>query len=137
MPFPKISASWANQYEFRFVEGEMRIGPQQAEPASTYSKIWISDRTPRKLDMLSLMSMSDAFFGRIFHARRELVPFGTVSLTTYFHTDSAELAAKVITRVLATADSGSYKSYADQHGELWSPNGRLLATTTQIAYFKA
>ncbi|MBC9884094.1 thioesterase family protein, partial [Bradyrhizobium sp. INPA01-394B] len=29
------------------------------------------------------------------------------------------------------------KSYADQNAELWSPNGRLLATTTQIAYFKA
>ena len=124
LPFPKISASWANQYEFRFVEGEMRIGPPQAEPASTYSKIWISDRTPRKLDMLSLMSMSDAFFGRIFHARRELVPFGTVSLTTYFHVSAED--CKIM-----------QKSYADQKGVVWSPNGRLLATTTQIAYFKA
>lgn len=138
LPFPKIKASWANQYEFRFVEGEMRIGPPQAALDSTYSKLWISDREPRKLDMLSLMSMSDAFFGRIFHARRELVPFGTVSLTTYFHTDAEELAAEDITRVLATADSKiMHKSYADQNAELWSPNGRLLATTTQIAYFKA
>jgi acyl-CoA thioesterase len=40
--------------------------------------------------------------------------------------------------VLATADSKiMHKSYADQNAELWSPNGRLLATTTQIAYFKA
>ena len=30
-----------------------------------------------------------------------------------------------------------HKSYGDQTGEFWSPNGRLLATTTQIAYFKA
>src|SRR5438445_228416 len=51
MPFPKIAASWANQYEFRFVEGEMRIGPPKPELASTYSKLWISDREPRKLDM--------------------------------------------------------------------------------------
>jgi len=138
LPFPKIQASWANQYEFRFVEGEMRLGPPQAELASTYSKLWISDREPRRLDMPSLMSMSDAFFGRIFHARRELVPFGTVSLTTYFHTDSDELAAEDVTRVLATADSKiMHKSYADQNAELWSSNGRLLATSTQIAYFKA
>jgi acyl-CoA thioesterase len=138
LPFPKIRASWANQYEFRFVQGELRMGTPQAEPASTYSKIWISDRTPRKLDMLSLTAMSDAFFGRIFQARRELVPFGTVSLTTYFHTDADELAAEDITRVLATADAKVFhKSYGDQNGELWSPNGRLLATTTQIAYFKA
>ena len=30
-----------------------------------------------------------------------------------------------------------HKSYGDQNGELWAPSGRLLATTTQIAYFKA
>ncbi|UPK35307.1 thioesterase family protein [Bradyrhizobium sp. 186] len=138
LAFPKIAASWANQYEFRFVEGEMRMGPPKPELASTYSKVWIGDRAPRKLDMLSLMSMSDAFFGRIFHARRELVPFGTVSLTTYFHTDAEELAAEDITRVLAIADAKIFhKSYGDQNAELWSPNGRLLATTTQIAYFKA
>jgi acyl-Coa thioesterase superfamily protein len=105
---------------------------------STFSKLWIGDRTPRKIDALSLMAMSDAFFARIFHAKRELVPFGTVSLTTYFHADAEDLAAEDISRVLAVADARIFhKSYGDQHGELWSPNGRLLATTTQITYFKA
>jgi hypothetical protein len=66
------------------------------------------------------------------------VPFGTVSLTTYFHTAVKDLAAEDTTRVLAVADGKIFnRSYADQNGELWSPNGRLLATTTQIAYFKA
>jgi acyl-CoA thioesterase len=41
-------------------------------------------------------------------------------------------------RVLAVADAKIFhKSYGDQTGELWSPSGRLLATTHQIAYFKA
>ncbi len=84
------------------------------------------------------MSMSDAFFGRVFHAKRELVPFGTVSLTTYFHADAEDLAKEDTSRLLAVADAKIFhKSYGDQTGELWSPNGRLLATTTQIAYFKA
>ena len=88
--------------------------------------------------MLSLMSMSDAFFARVFHVKRELVPFGTVSLTTYFHVDADDLAAEDTSRVLAVADAKIFnKSYGDQNGELWSPSGRLLATTTQIAYFKA
>jgi acyl-CoA thioesterase len=40
--------------------------------------------------------------------------------------------------VLAVADARIFhQSYGDQTGELWSPQGRLLATTTQIAYFKA
>ncbi len=137
LPFPKIAASWANQYDFRFIEGEPRMGAAKELPAGTYSKMWIGDRSPRKIDMLSLMAMSDAFFARIFHARREMVPFGTVSLTTYFHTASEDLAAEDITRLLAVADANIFhKSYGDQSGELWSPNGRLLATTTQIAYFK-
>ena len=139
-PFPKIKPTWANQYDFRFVEGYPDFGgaKKDAAPASAFSKLWIADRVPRKIDALSLMAMSDAFFGRVFHIRRELVPFGTVSMTTYFHVDADDLAAEDITRVLAVADAKVFhKSYGDQNGELWSPNGCLLATTTQIAYFKA
>ena len=139
LPYPKLSMSWVKQYDFRFIEGEPKIGSaSNPAPMNAYSKMWIADRVPRKIDALSLMSMSDAFFGRIFHARRELVPFGTVSLTTYFHADAADIAAEDTTRLLAVADARIFhKSYGDQHGELWSPSGRLLATTTQIAYFKA
>jgi hypothetical protein len=137
--YPDFDMTWTRQYDFRFVEGApaLRASPNAA-PRRAFSKLWISDRSPRTIDPLSLLSMSDTFFGRIFHARGELVPFGTVSLTTYFHTSAEELAAEQITRVLAVADAKIFhRSFCDQTGELWSPNGRLLATTTQIAYFKA
>ena len=136
---PESKMSWTRQYDFRFVEGRPSFGAGTAgEPHSTFSKLWISDSKPRTIDMLSLLSMSDAFFGRVFHARGELVPFGTVSLTTYFHLSRADLATENITHVLAVADAKVFnRSYQDQNGELWSPSGKLLATTTQIAYFKA
>jgi len=138
LPYGKIAVPWVKQYDFRFVEGEPGLGAASSTEPNSYSKLWIGDRVPRKIDALSLMSMSDAFFARIFHARRELVPFGTVSLTTYFHADTTDLAAEDITRVLGVADAKIFhKSYGDMNGELWSPNRRLLATTTQIAYFKA
>jgi acyl-CoA thioesterase len=140
-PYPKnsLKMSWVKQYDFRFVEGEPQLGgAPHLEPASAFSKSWIGDAKPRPVDVLSLLSMSDAFFGRIFHVRNEFVPFGTVSLTTYFHADADDLAAEDISHVLALADAKTFhKSFGDQSGELWSPNGRLLATTTQIAYFKA
>jgi acyl-CoA thioesterase len=138
-PYATAAAPWVKQYDFRFIEGNPDFnGALKSAPASAFSKLWIGDRVPRKIDALSLMSMSDAFFARIFHAKRELVPFGTVSLTTYFHVDAEDLAAEDISRVLAVADASVFhKSYGDQFGELWSPGGRLLATTTQIAYFKA
>jgi acyl-CoA thioesterase len=139
LPYPKVAAPWVKQYDFRFIDGDPDFdGAGRVVPASAFSKLWIGDRAPRKIDLLSLTSMSDAFFARIFHARRELVPMGTVSLTTYFHTSADDVAAEDITRVLAVADAKIFnKSYSDQNGELWSPQGRLLATTTQIAYFKA
>ena len=78
------------------------------------------------------------FSRRVFHARRELVPFGTVTLTTYFHLSAEDLAAEDITHVLACADAKIFnRSYQDQSGELWSPSGKLIATTTQMGYFKA
>jgi acyl-CoA thioesterase len=137
--YPKIAASWVGSYDMRFIEGAPQLGGRpHPEPGSAFTKLWIADRWPRKIDVLSLMAMSDAFFGRIFHVRNELVPFGTVSLTTYFHIDAAELMAEDLGHVLAVADAKIFTgSFGDQTGELWSPSGRLLATTTQIAYFKA
>jgi hypothetical protein len=107
-------------------------------PNDAASLVWMRDRQPRRLDVLSLSAISDAFFGRIFQALGRVVPFGTVSMTTYFHADSEDLVAEDTTMVLGAADGRSFsKNYGDQVGELWSPSGRLLATTTQIAYFKA
>jgi acyl-CoA thioesterase len=138
LPFPHVAAPWVKQYDFRFVEGEPKRGGNPSAAVETFSKLWIGDRVPRKVDALSLLAMSDAFFARIFHARRELVPFGTVSLTTYFHAGASDLEQEDTTHVLGVVDAKIFhRSYGDQHGELWSPNGRLLATTSQIAYFKA
>lgn len=138
-PKSSLKMTWVHQYDFRFVEGQPLFGvAAQDKLASPFSKLWIGDTVPRRLDALSLVSMSDAFFARIFHVRNELVPFGTVSLTTYFHADAEDLIAEDASHVLAVVDASVFhKSYGDQTGELWSPDGRLLATTQQIAYFKA
>ena len=137
-PYTRVAAPWVKQYDFRFIEGEPDFGAGKPPGASAYSRFWIGDRVPRKIDMLSLVSMSDAFFARVFHARRELVPFGTVTLTTYFHVSSEDLATQDMSHVLACADAKIFnRSYQDQTGELWSPSGKLIATTTQMGYFKA
>ncbi len=137
-PHTKVNVPWAKQYDFRFIEGEPNLGAGKQDAVSAYSRLWIGDRAPRKIDMLSLVSISDAFFARVFHARREMVPFGTVTLTTYFHVSSEDLATEDITHVLGCADAKIFnRSYQDQTGELWSPSGKLIATTTQMGYFKA
>ena len=138
-PYPTLGASaWIKQYEFRFAEGAPDIGPEpRAVPGSSLSQFWIRDVPARSLDFLSLAAMADAFFARIFHARGVLVPFGTVSLTTYFHVDADELAQQGSGPILAVADASVFhKGFADQKGELWSQGGQLLATCYQIGYFR-
>jgi acyl-CoA thioesterase len=129
---------WVQRYEFRFAEGVPIYGlVPLAEPAGTRSQFWLRDAPPRPIDFLSLAAMSDAFFARIFHARGTLVPFGTVSLTTYFHVDADELARIGSGPILGVADAHVFnKSFGDQKGELWSHDGQLLATCHQIAYFR-
>jgi len=130
------SAPWVGQYRFRFASGAPDF--QGDGTGDTRSVVWISDAEPRVLDHASLAAMADAFFGRIFHAKRGIVPFGTVSMTTHFHVSAEELAGEGATEVLGVADARTFhRSYGDQTGELWSPAGRLLATTTQVFYFKA
>jgi len=59
-------------------------------------------------------------------------------MTTVFHADVADIAEDDTTMVLGAADANIFhKSFSDQTGELWSPSGRLLATTSQVVYFKA
>jgi acyl-CoA thioesterase len=138
-PYPTPdAAAWVQRYEFRFAEGEPNIGLEpRAVPGSARSRFWIRDAPARPLDFLSLAAMGDAFFGRIFHVRGAIVPFGTVSLTTYFHVDAAELTHQGTGPILAVADASVFhKSFADQKGELWSQAGQLLATCYQIAYFR-
>lgn len=136
--FSGSTPAWVSQYEFRFVSGAPGFDTGAITPNSAASLVWMRDHQPRRLDVLSLAAISDAFFGRIFQALGRVVPFGTVSMTTYFHADSEDLAAEDTTMVLGAADGRSFsKNYGDQIGELWSPSGRLLATTTQMAYYKA
>jgi hypothetical protein len=99
--------------------------------------LWLRDAEPRALDFVSLTAMSDAFFGRIFQVIGRIPPFGTVSLTTYFHAGADELAAHGTAPLAAVADSHVFhRSFCDQTAELYGTGGQLLATAVQVAYFR-
>lgn len=138
------SLAWVQRYAMRFAEGLVEPvgeggdpGAMHDPPRSPRSVLWLADAPPRPLDFVSLTAMSDAFFGRLFQVIGRFPPFGTVTLTTHFHASAAELAEQGAEPLACVADARVFhRSYADQVGELWSRRGRLLATTTQMAYFK-
>ena len=133
------SLSWVAQYGFRFADGVPSLSEQGiAEPLrSARSLLWLQDAVPRPLDFLSLLAMSDAFFGRIFQVIGRIPPFGTVSMTTHFHAAAAELAVHGDAPLIALADARVFhRSFCDQSAELYGNGAQLLATSTQIAYFR-
>lgn len=133
-PAPAIPrAAWTGCYDMRFIDG----GIGGLEAGSSESRLWLRDHPPRPLDYLSLAAICDAFFPRIFVRRPLWVPIGTVTLTTYFHADSAQLSEIGTNHVLGVARALNFgKGFFDQSAEVWSAEGALLAASHQMVYFK-
>lgn len=129
--------AWLQQYEFRFAEGALDLAADAATGTAA-SKLWVRDRAPRRLDWLSLAAFCDIFFLRIFHLRQSLAPAGTVSMSAIFHARPAELDRQGTSYLLGCADASVFsRNFFDQRAELWSEEGTLLATSTQVAWFKS
>lgn len=129
---------WTRRYDMRFARGSMPSLTDGSAGDEPTSWVWIADDPPRALDFASLAAICDAFFPRIFLRRPQWTPVGTVSLTLYFHADAALLAAQADRPVLGVAWSSHFgNGMFDEQVEVWSDDGRLLATAHQIVYYKA
>lgn len=129
---------WIQRYAFRFIEGAPLFGqPPTDGPRSARTLCWLSDLPDRALDFLSLAALSDAFIVRIIQVRGTVGPMGTVTLTTYFHTDGETLAANGARPILGVADANIFnRGFADQQAGLWRDDGVLLATSVQQSFFR-
>lgn len=129
---PRDLMRWPSMYDIRYARGQVR---KDNPDSLTHS--WISDAEPRVLDYLSLAAYCDTFAPRLLFRRPLFVPLGTVSLNIYFHVDAAELAAHGAGPVLGVAYGQVFhKGYFDQQAQVWGRDGRLLATTQQVVWFK-
>lgn len=132
-----LIAAWTRHYEMRFARGPMRIDADAPPLDDSVSELWLRDDPPRPLDFASLAALCDVFFPRLMVRRPGRVPAGTVSLSTYFHTDAAGLADQGTQPLFGRAQASHFGlGYHDQSAQLWGSGGRLLATSHQIVYFK-
>lgn len=136
---PRMARSgveWLRRYDMRLVQGSIPEAFDGRE-SSSLTQLWVRDEPPRPLDFAGLTALADVFFPRIWLRRARLVPVGTVSMTVYFHTHAAELAACGIGHLLGQARSQVFRQgFFDQSALLWTETGQLLASTHQIVYFK-
>ncbi len=138
-PLPiKGYSNWLNRYEFRFSEGApMPPKKTGSKFGSSKTTVWVKDAPDRPLDYLSLAAISDSFILRLLQVRGTMVPMGTVSLTTHFIGSADEIAAQGAAPLLGEADTIRFQSnFHDQTMRLWGGTGNLLATGSQIVWFK-
>ncbi len=129
--------AWTRRYELRVIRGGFSPALNAVESPDALTQLWVRDQPPRPLDYPALMALSDIFFPRIFIRRQQMMPAGTVSMTTYFHADGAALQRQGERELLGSARAQRFnQSFFDQSAELWSAEGELLVTSHQIVYFK-
>jgi acyl-CoA thioesterase len=86
---------------------------------------------------VALAALADTFVVKILQVRGDIPPVATVSMTTYFLADEAEMARQGEDHLLCTADARAFKhGFNDQTAELWSAGGELLAVSNQVVWFK-
>ena len=138
--FRFATSEWTQRYDMRAVRGpipEVWDGSSDGGEDGSLTRLWVRDEPPRPLDFPALPAMSDVFYPRVWLRRATRVPAGTVSITTYFHADSGQLAKTGDGFLLAQAKAQAFRNgFFDQTAQLWNEAGVLLATSTQMVYFK-
>jgi acyl-CoA thioesterase len=132
-----LGIPWLRHYDRRYAEGP--IPSEWSGQGGDHSRtvLWIRDQPERRLDFPALTAMADNFFPRLWLRRATQVPLGTVTMTVYYHADSALLRASGTDYLLAQARGEGFRDgYLDQTGHLWSRAGELLVTTHQLMYYK-
>jgi acyl-CoA thioesterase len=138
---PRMSAQnlppWFRCYDMRVAAGGLTetLGSGHTD---SLSQIWVRDEPPRPLDFASLAAICDVFAPRVYLRLGRLLPAGTVSITTYFHAGESQLREQGDRHLLGVARGLGFRNgFFDQVAEIWGQDGQLLATSTQIVYFRA
>jgi len=130
------AVAWTNRYDMRPVRGMIPLA-WDGSGVDSLTQLWVRDDPPRPLDFPALAAMADVFYPRVWLRRATRVPAGTVSITTYFHADGRQLAACGEGFLLGQAKANAFRNgFFDQGAQLWSEAGELLATSTQLVYYK-
>ncbi len=133
---PAFRSEWLQRYEMLPVTGNFpSVWDESIHPSQ--SQLWVRDVPNRPLDFVALAALSDIFYPRVWLHRAKRVPAGTVSMTTYFHANRAQLEQAGSGYLFAQARGQEFRNgFCDQTAQLWSQDGLMLATSNQIVYYK-
>jgi acyl-CoA thioesterase len=134
----KLPLEWINRYDYRFVNGGIEgLGTAKTELGDSETRVWLADNPRRPLDYLSLAALADCFFLRLLQVRGVMQPMGTVTLTTHFIATPDDLATQGTDHMLGVVDSNRmHNQFHDQTMQLFSTDGKILASGTQLVWYR-
>jgi len=119
-------------YETRWVAGH----PMRPNP-TTRSLTWARDADARPLDAPGIVAMADLPLPRVFLRPGRPGIIATVSLTVHPTAGADEMRAVGGEPVLLEAQARRARAgFIDQWVRIWSPDGRLLATSEQVVWIR-
>jgi acyl-CoA thioesterase len=119
-----------SRFEYRYVSG--RILEQNP---TMDSRMWLRDAQARPLDAIALTCYADAPFPSVWLRMKDRVMITTVTFNVSFRVPQASLVGAGEGYVLldSACDTAKHGFY-DQHTNLWSQKGELIAQTQQLAW---
>ena len=128
-PFPGLPAI-AQRIEMRPALG----APPFSGAAEALTGGWLRLREPRALDEVALALYADAWLPALFPTLTSAVGVPTIDLTIHFRAPEAAAIADPQAPVLGVFRStDAAEGLIEEDGELWSPDGVLLAQSRQLA----
>jgi len=136
LPSPPPLSDEAQHYGAAAFERRTLEGFPPAPSGDSRSLAWVRSRRG-PLDKAILGMMTDNSAPRAMYALGPTVRTTTLSLTAYLHATEAELAAVGDDYVLVECEGRVGGGGAsDERSSYWSRDGRLLATSEQLAWYR-
>ena len=134
----RVPLEWTRRYDYRFVNGGMEsFGKPRDTLGNSQTRVWLADEPRRPLDYLSLAALADCFILRLIQIRGQMEPIGTVTLTTHFIATPEDLAAQGSDHILGVVDMNrAQDQFHDQTMQLFSTDGKILASGTQLVWYR-
>lgn len=131
---PRVEfVGWMEEVEIR-----QATNPPFQSGGDTLSSAWVRMAGGRALDPQALVTLADTPAPRLFHVMDRPDPIATVTMTVYLHATPEDYAAVGDDYLLVETNAArGGRGFFDQFARMWSRDGRLMATTQQVVWYRA
>ncbi|ASK87712.1 acyl-CoA thioesterase [Sphingorhabdus sp. SMR4y] len=127
-----MAPEWVVHYDQRIAKGI-----PFAVNDSPEGIVWIRETDGRPVDRISLLSILDTPMPRTFFVTNQFRPGSSVTMASYIYASEEDLAEAGSDHMLLRVTGATVRNSAtDGRVEIWSKSGILLATSSQIGFFR-